>query len=225
MSETVWGSTKRNRSHDWMNHEQVSTLPAVIQDRTNYFLRRAPRTFPYAGVGHDSRGRYYDFKAEPDLIDTVLEDFVPHRAYEGVQRFFVLIRHINRPDAPFETTDCGLTQSLYQSRNSPFPDKSGWVGGRLMLMRRNLDQNCQQTAVNRLLKRFRSALRRSGRGCAYIGFVIGPFPTVFCSTGRRGFQIDTEFAMWGDSFDEAMRRFSDVVMVIEKAIEASERGS
>lgn len=199
-------------------------MPAVIQDRTNYLLRRAPRTFPYAGVGHDSRGRYYDFKAAPDLVDIVLEDFVPHRANVGVQKFFALIRHINRPDAPFETTDCGLTQSLYQSRNSTFPDKSGWSGGRLMLMWRELDQNCQWVAVNRLLRRFRCALGRAGRDCTHIGFVIGPFPTVFCSTGRRGFQIDIEFAMWGDSFDESMRRFSDVVMVIDKAVESSERG-
>ena len=41
-------------------------------------------------------------------------------------------------------------------------------------------------------------------------------PTVFCSSGRRGFQIDIEFALWGDSFDEAMHRFSDVVTVMRK---------
>jgi len=167
-------------------------------------LRYPPRTHPYAGVGagHGSQGRYYDFKAEPDLVETVLEDFAPHRADVGVQKFLALIRHINRPDAPFETTDCGLTQSLYRSRNSPFPDKAGWIGGRLMLMRRKLEQNCQQTAVNRLLRRLTIALRRAGRTCTHIGFVVGPFPTLFCSTGQRGFQIDIEFAMWGDSFEE-----------------------
>ncbi len=129
-------------------------MPAVIQDRTNYLLQRPPRTHPYAGVGHGARGQYYDFKAQPHLIETELEDFVPHRDYSGVQQFFALLRRINRPDAPFETTDCGLTQSLYQSRNSPFPDKCGWVGGRLMLMWRKMDQNCEPEAVKRLLKRF-----------------------------------------------------------------------
>ena len=151
-------------------------MPVAIQDRTNHFLRLSPRTHPYAGVGYDSRGQYHDFKAHPDLIETVLEDFVPHRAYQGVQEFFGLLRYINRPDGPFETTDCGLTQSLHQSRNSPFPDKCGWLGGRLMLMWRGLDRNCQQAGVKQLVKQFRRALQRAGETYTHIGFVVGPFP-------------------------------------------------
>jgi hypothetical protein len=92
-----------------------------------------------------------------------------------------------------------------------------------MLMWRGLDQNCQQADVNQLLKRFRRALQRAGGTYRHIGFVVGPFPTVFCSTGRRGFQIDIEFAMWGDSFDEAMHRFSDAVTVIRKAVEGCKK--
>lgn len=198
-------------------------MSAIIQDRTNYFLRLPRRTHPYGGANSESRGRYYDFKARPDLIENRLEDFVPHRAYAGVQRFFALIRHVNRPDGQFETTDCGLAQSLHRSRGSPFPDKSGWVGGRLMLMWRNVDRDCQQAAVTRLLTRLKAALRRAGRPYTHIGFVVGPFPTVFCSTGQRGFQVDIEFAMWGDSFEESMRRFPDVVAVLEKAVEECER--
>src|SRR3546814_4217349 len=76
----------------------------------------------------------YDFKARPELVGTALEDFVPHRDCAGTDEFFALLRHINRPDGPFETTDSGLSQSLYLSSNSPFPHKDGWVGGRVMLM-------------------------------------------------------------------------------------------
>lgn len=198
-------------------------MPAAIQDRTEHLLRRPPRPHPYARVRHDDRGQYYDFKARPDLIETVLEDFVPHGVYTGTQEFFALLRHINRPGGPFETTDSGLSQSLYLSRNSPFPDKAGWVGGRVMLIWRRLDRNCQPSAVKRLLRRFRGALKRAGRDYTRIGFVVGPFPTNFTATGRSGFQIDIEFAMWGDSFDDAMRRFSDVVVVLDSAVKKCER--
>lgn len=92
-----------------------------------------------------------------------------------------------------------------------------------MLMWRNVDRDCQQAAVTRLLTRLKAALRRAGRPYTHIGFVVGPFPTVFCSTGQRGFQVDIEFAMWGDSFEESMRRFPDVVAVLEKAVEECER--
>ena len=198
-------------------------MPAAIQDRTEYLLGRPPRPHPYARVHHDDRGQYYDFKGRPDLIETVLEDFLPHTGCAGTQEFFALLRHINRPGGPFETTDSGLSQSLHLSRNSPFPDKAGWVGGRVMLMRRRLDQNCLPSAVKQLLRRFKGALERAGGGYTHIGFVVGPFPTVFTATGQRGFQIDIEFAIWGDSFDEAMRRFSDVVTVLERAIKKCER--
>lgn len=191
------GHDQRSRTRSDINRERVEWMPAVIQDRTNHLLGRQPRTHPYAGVGHNARGQYYDFRAAPDLIETMIEDFAPHRSYMGVQKFFALLRHINRSDAPFETTDCGLTQTLYQSRNSPFPDKSGWVGGRVMLMWRTLDQNCQPASVTRTLKGFRRMLKHAGRTCTHIGFVVGPFPTIFCATGQRGFQIDIEFAMWG----------------------------
>ncbi len=193
----------------------------MVRNQTD--ARCSPRTHPYAGVGYDNRGQYHDFKAHSDLIETVLEDFVPHRAYLGVQEFFGFLRYINRPDGPFETTDCGLTQSLHQSRNSPFPDKCGWLGGRLMLIWRRLDRNCQQAGVKQLLKQFRRGLQRAGGAYTHIGFVVGLFPTVFCSTGRRGFQIDIEFPMWGDSFDEAMHRFSEVVTVMRKAVEGCEK--
>lgn len=92
-----------------------------------------------------------------------------------------------------------------------------------MLMLRNMDQNCEPATVNWLLKRLRGALSRAGTAHTYIGFVVGPFPTIFCATGRRGFQIDIEFAMWGDTFEEAMHRFSEVVEVMAKAVERCER--
>ena len=34
--------------------------------------------------------------------------------------------------------------------------------------------------------------------------------------------MDIEFAMWGNTFGEAMHRFSDVVTVIEKAVRGTE---
>lgn len=197
-------------------------MPAVIQDRTSYFLRRPARPHPYAGVHHDPRGHYHDFKARPDLIETVLEDFVPHTACAGVAAFFALLHYINRPDGPFETTDCGLCQYLYQSRNSPFPDKAGWVGGRVMLMWRRLERNYPPSAATRLCRRFRRALEHAGKAFTHIGFVVGPFPTLFTASGRKGFQVDVEFAMWGDSLEDGMRRLDDVVAVLEKAVRRCE---
>ncbi len=193
-----------------------------IQDRTSYLLRRPPRPHPYARVRHDARGQYVDFKVRSDLIETVLEDFTPHNANPGVQDFYDLIRYLNRPGAPFETTVCGLSERLFRSSNSPFPDKAGWVGGRVILMWRVLDRNSRQKTVRWLLKQLLRQFRRFERQYDYIGFVAGPFPTLFRETGKKGFQIDVEFAMWGNEFQEAMERFSDVVLVLTKSIKECE---
>lgn len=185
-------------------------------------MRRPPRPHPYARVRHDARGQYVDFKVSPDLVETVLEDFTPHSDKPGVKDFYAFIRHVNRPGAPFETTDCGLSQKLYESTNSPFPDKTGWVGGRVILMWRELDRNCRQKTTRWLLKQLLRQFRRFQWKYDYIGFVVGPFPTEFRATGLKGYQIDVEFAMWGDEFEEAMKRFPDVVHVLDIAIKKCE---
>jgi hypothetical protein len=185
-----------------------------IQDRTRYLLRRPPRPHPYARVCHDTRGQYIDFKLRPDLIETALEDFTPHNANPGVQGFYGLLRH--------ETTDCGLSQRLFRSSNSPFPDKAGWVGGRVILMWRELDRNCRQKSVRWLFKQLLRQFRSVERQYDYIGFVAGPFPTLFRATGQKGHQIDIEFAMWGDEVQEAMERFPDVVVVLDRSIRKCE---
>lgn len=193
-----------------------------IQDRTEHMLRRPPRLHPYENVYYDAQGQYYDFKANPNLIETVLEDFTPHNTMPGRQEFYQLLKHINRPAAPFETTDCGLSQKLYRSPNSPFPDKAGWVGGRVMIIWRELDKNCQNKAIRWLLKQSLRQLRRLELRYHYIGFAIGPFPTVYRATQKRGYQIDFEFAMWGDDFGEAMQRFPEVVGVLDQVIKKCE---
>jgi hypothetical protein len=197
-------------------------MPISIQDRTRYLLRRPPRPHPYAAVRHDSRGQYIDFKIRPDLIETALEDFAPHNASPGIQEFYAFIRHVNSPGAPFETTDCGLSKKLFRSSNSPFPDKAGWVGGRVMVMWRELDKNCRQKTTRWLLKQLLRQFRHFEKKYDYIGFVVGPFPTLFRATGQKGHQIDIEFAMWGDEVREAMERFPDVVHVLERSIKKCE---
>ena len=89
-------------------------------------------------------------------------------------------------------------------------------------MWRELDRNCRQKTIRWLLKQLLRQFRRFERQYDYIGFVAGPFPTLFRETGKKGHQIDVEFAMWGDEFQEAMERFPDVVLVLAKSIKKCE---
>ncbi len=52
--------------------------------------------------------------------------------------------------------------------------------------------------------------------------MAGLFPTLFRASGLKGYQIDIEFAMWGDEFQEAMERFPEVVLVLDRSIRKCE---
>ena len=91
-----------------------------------------------------------------------------------------------------------------------------------MLMWRELDRNCRQKTIRWLLKQLLRQFRHFERQYDYIGFVVGPFPTLFGATGQQGHQIDIEFAMWGDELQEAMERFPDVVFVLDRSIKKCE---
>jgi hypothetical protein len=72
------------------------------------FEQQSVRAHPYrSGLTPDVR--YYDFKARPELIPRVLEDFMRWSHYPAIQRFYDLIRWINGPESVFESNDSRFT--------------------------------------------------------------------------------------------------------------------
>jgi len=53
-------------------------------------------------------GRYWDFKAHPEQIPLVLEDFRPWAHYAAIPRFYELLAWLNGFDSILESNDCGL---------------------------------------------------------------------------------------------------------------------
>lgn len=52
---------------------------------------REPRSHPWAGAVASPGCRYYDFKVEPDLIRSVLEDFLPWSHHPAVTTFYLVL--------------------------------------------------------------------------------------------------------------------------------------
>src|SRR5882762_4134129 len=101
------------------------------------------RTQPWKDAVHDPRGKYWNFRKQPELIRQVLEDFKSHDSYESIQRFYEMLEWINGPDSNFESSDCRLTGPFPNQQKEQYPWDIG-AAGRLMVFFRHLPYNLTQ---------------------------------------------------------------------------------
>jgi hypothetical protein len=104
-----------------------------------------PRSHPWQGGSLDTRARYLDFTAAPELIRTSLEDFAPFRRYPAIEDFYALLERINHPKSLLGSNDSAFT--------GPHAIETAGVkatmecSGRLMLLYRDIEQNTRKTRV------------------------------------------------------------------------------
>ena len=63
------------------------------------------RGHPWRGSQYSDEVEYYDFKKNPELIRTSLEDFKPYADQAATNRFYELLEWLNGPDSFLETND------------------------------------------------------------------------------------------------------------------------
>jgi hypothetical protein len=166
------------------------------------------RYLPYPNVEHDTRGAYYDFRAQPELIDTVLEDFTPFNDRAAIQEFYRLLRWINGPDSPFESTDCLLRPPAANGTPHLGEGASLQIIGRLMIVNRDKVLNTDAMRMNVMGQRFFDAVAKvdpSWRMGA-IGYAF--YKAHFTELGAlsdvtTGHELSMRFWGWGNSDEEA----------------------
>jgi len=79
---------------------------------------------PYKGGAYSPDVQYYDFKAYPELISTVLEDYVEWSDCKAIQTFYDLLRWLNGPDSLLESSDCAFGEP---SRRQTKTTKRLWL--------------------------------------------------------------------------------------------------
>jgi hypothetical protein len=99
------------------------------------------RAFPYKGTSGGPGEDYYDFKKNPGLISSVLEDFVPWESNKAIQQFHEMLRWLNGADSPLESSDCALARQLGDNRTKEAFPRELETSGRLMVLYRDLSLN------------------------------------------------------------------------------------
>lgn len=139
---------------------------------------------PYADGQPDPKG-FLDFVANPELIETSLEDFMPYGHTAAVRTFYDLLRWANGPESPLATCDCGTRPpSSHKDRNSHRPIR---IHGRLFFLFRDLKLNCSAEHTDWLCGYAGHVLKAIDPGLpahdAVVGFTLQPVLHITLSTG------------------------------------------
>ena len=178
------------------------------------------RQHPWTSGGEDESFKYYDFKRNPELIESVLEDFKPYENHSAVRRFYELLRYLNGPDSPFETSDCAF-------RLEPNVDPNGRkmrAYGRLMLLVRDLVYNTHDDAVNYYLAKIGEDLFNRDQQFEWGAVLLTKFPTLFIEIPkppekREGTQGEILFWAWGDDPVETMENLDRLFVNLTAAVQ------
>jgi hypothetical protein len=111
----------------------------------------AMRPHPWDYALEDSSHRYVDFKAEPHLIRSTIEDLYPFRNHSFAKKLYSLIETLNGPQSLFETNDCGF-RGPGLNIDSQFRFELRCCG-RLMILFRKIIDNVDEQKIDWLKDR------------------------------------------------------------------------
>jgi hypothetical protein len=169
-----------------------------------------PREHPWTVVEANPEARYWDFRAQPEHIPLVLEDFKPWSRYPAIPRFYELLTWLNGTGSLFESNDCGLRPPR-RDAGAPEIIRRGFVAdpivehARLTIIFRDLAWNAAAPTVDTLKAAIYDCLRDN---VPHIPAVVkvGEWAHYFTSINKEGRAVTFRFWAWGDDEAQAMDR-------------------
>jgi len=176
------------------------------------------RSHPWTKTEYDDgAGKYYDFKAQPELIRTVLEDFVPFNGEPAIQSFYNMLQWVNRPEGVLETNDCAFRGP--EPHEDVLFRKALRASGRLQFFYRAPEYNLPLDGVRWLLRMFHIYLSLERRDVDYAVFETSICPTDFVLIGQSGSRLSVRFCAYGDSQAETFAMLDVAFAGLRRAFE------
>jgi hypothetical protein len=182
-----------------------------------------PRAHPWTTAQSDSSQRYVDFKAEPHLIRTVLEDWNPYNSESFAETFFQLLEWLNGKDSQLESNDCAFRGAHPNTDTQfKFPHR---CDGRLMILYRDLYLNTQPDAVDWLFNETKAALYRTDKKfrAGAVGFSFMQTGYLALGDGVKqaafGFQIGLSLFAYGGDHSSTHASMDRLLSNLRQALE------
>jgi hypothetical protein len=171
------------------------------------------RVHPWTIADNNPSYQYYDFKDNPELIRTVLEDFISWNKWPAIETFYQVIEWINSNDSVLESNDCAFN-GPGQNTDNGFP-KLLQCSGRMMILYRNLLMNTSKSRIKRLEAAAHFYFDKIDPGFEWgvlgtaildVQYISLPVPEY----KQNGAQLGVMFWAWGDTDNECMTNCSRV---------------
>lgn len=181
-----------------------------------------PRSHPWIDAESDPTCRYYDFRTQPELIRSSLEDLQQWNAYPAAESFYRLIAWLNGNDSCFESNDCAMSGTT-TTIGSQLP-KSLQCSGRLMILYRDLAVNTSRKQMRWLADTTARALSEADPlfegGAIAATIVTTRFTALPGPTERqRGQQLMLSFWAWGETEAEMMSHLDRIFQNLTGALQ------
>jgi len=179
------------------------------------------RSHPWSTSTGDVSHRYYDFRARPELIPAVLEDFRPWEDYVAIRSFYELLAWINGDGSPFESNDCAFA-GPEDNVDDDFR-KRLQCSGRLGVLFRDLSLNTSERAMIRLIEGIHVGLRGLDPDFAWGAVGTTRLRVDFreLPEGRaEGSQLLLSFWAWGDDEPEVFANLARVISALRETLES-----
>lgn len=181
------------------------------------------RSHPWTDGQSDASHRYYDFRAQPELIRSSLEDLQEWATYPAIETFYRLLEWLNGPESALESNDCALSGATANT-SAEFP-KRLHASGRLMILYRDLALNTSPEQIHRLTNGVAHALEAIDPDFEW-GAIGATIMAIRLTTlpgppeQQRGQQLMLSFWAWGEDEHEVMtnldRTFHNLTVALQQ---------
>jgi hypothetical protein len=179
-----------------------------------------PRSHPWNVAELDPTQKYYNFRENPELIRTSLEDFGPWDGYTATEVFYRLLEWLNGPDSALESNDCAFRAPT--TNINPQSTKRLECSGRLMILYRDLRVNTFPEFIRWLARASRHYLEGVDPNFKFgvVGTTImqANFITLPPPETQSGQELQLSFWAWGDSEIEAMTNLERIFQNMDIAL-------
>ena len=179
------------------------------------------RVHPWTIADNNPLYHYYNFRENPQLIRTVLEDFIPWNKWPAIETFYQIIEWINSIDSVLESNDCAFNGPS-QNTDCDFR-KVLQCSGRLMILYRNSLMNTSKEHIKWLegtaqyyFDKIDSKFEYGVIGTAIMNvqYINLPVP----ENKQCGGQLGVMFWAWGDTDNECMSNCSRLFRNLYKGL-------
>ncbi|MCP9269846.1 hypothetical protein M5U04_17610 [Xenorhabdus sp. XENO-1] len=166
-------------------------------------------------------GQYYNFRKNPELIETCLEDFYPYSEKKAVQDFYSFLKWINSEESVLESTDCLLSGAPSASHDVRLFLCTHLLNGRFEFFVRDYQINAMKESVIWTFDKLSLYLQLEGaefkKGLFRVELLITDY-IISTEEQLTGYRFCIQFYAYGNGLDDTWRSLACTFENLFKAI-------